>query len=209
MSYHELWAVLSNWRKEFTSGDFGRTFYSPDPNKVLHDMAKKGMIERISTGKYRVKGNSEYVFRKYDVSKAYEFLSKAELPYALTGVDAVYVWTHGGYNADRFFGFYPIHIKVRKAHLSDWRTMLAESGWKSFLNGERPRETLFGLFFLLYPAEKIEADKVESMKVDSLKETVDFCKKNIFTFEPALEMLDEEYRLGLGVKYRETKTNMA
>jgi hypothetical protein len=209
MSYHELWAVLSNWRKEFSSGDFARTFYSPDPNKVLHDMAKKGMLEHISTGRYRVRSGNEYVYEKYDVSKAYEFLSKGELPYALTGVDAVYVWTHGGYNVDRFFGFYPIHVRVKKTHVSKWRKALAENGWKAFLHGERPRETLFGLFFMLYPEEKIEADKVESLKVDSLKATVEFCKKNIFSFEPALEMLDEEYRLGLGVKYREIKTNVA
>lgn len=208
MSYHELWAVLSNWRKEFSSGDFARTFYSPDPNKVLFDMAKKGMLERVSIGKYRVRGGTEYVFDRYDVSKAYSLLRNAKLPYALTGVDAVYAWTHGGYNADRFFGFYPIHVKIRKSNLSRWRKLLAENGWKGFLSGEKPRETLFGPFFILHPEEKVEADEVDALKVDPLKVAVEFCRKNIFTFEPALEMLDEEYHLRLGVKYRETRTNV-
>lgn len=209
MSYGELWAVLGNWRKEFSSGEFSRTFYSPDPNKVLHDMAKKGMIERVGTGRYRVRDRNEYVFTKYDATKAYDFLRKAELPYALTNVDAVYAWTHGGYNADRFFGFYPVHVRVTKKDLPKWRKNLAERGWKSVLSGENPRETLFGLFFILYPEEKIRSEKVESLRVDSLSDTVKFCKDNIYTFEPALEMLDEEYRLKLGVKYRETKTNVA
>jgi hypothetical protein len=208
MSYHELWSVLSNWRGEFTSGDFARTFYSPDPNKVLHDMAKKGMLERVVTGRYRVKGGKEYVFSKYNASKAYSFLSETKLPYALTGVDAVYVWTHGGYNVDRFFGFYPIHIKVKKSDAAKWRSLLAGKGWKSFLYGEEPRETLFGLFFILYPEEKIRFDKVENMSVNPLKATVEFCRKNVFSFEPALEMLDEEYKLGLGVEYKETATNV-
>lgn len=209
MSYSDLWAVLGNWRKEFSSGDFARTFYSPNPNKVLHDLAKKGMLEHVGTGRYRVRSESEYVFTKYNVGKAYEFLSNAELPYALTNVDAVYAWTRGGYNADRFFGFYPIHIKVTKADVPKWKKTLGDNGWKSIMSGEKPRETLFGLFFMLYPEEKIRAERVGPLKADSLESTVEFCKDNRFTFEPALEMLDEEYHLGLGVKYRETKTNVA
>ncbi|AIF82304.1 hypothetical protein NTE_00222 [Candidatus Nitrososphaera evergladensis SR1] len=48
------------------------------------------------------------------------------------------------------------------------------------------------------------------MRVDSLDDTIKFCKDNIYAFEPALEMLDEEYNLKLGgAKYRETKTNVA
>ncbi|MDG7016503.1 MAG: hypothetical protein JRM82_03910 [Nitrososphaerota archaeon] len=206
MSYHELWAVLSNWRREFSSGEFARTFYSPDSNKVLHDMTKKGMLEHTGTGRYRVRGMKEYVFSRNDVNRAYSLLNSSELPYALTGVDAVFAWTHGGYNVDRFFGFYPIHVKVKKEHVSKWRKTIADSGFKSFLNGEKPRETLFGIFFTLYPEERLKAAVVNGMKVDPLKETVDFCRKNIYSFEPALEMLDEEYRLGLGAKYREAAT---
>lgn len=207
--YSELWAVLGNWRKEFSSGDFARTFYSPDPNKVLHDMAKKGMIERTGIGRYRVRSASEYVFMKYDAGKAYDFLRKTELPYALTNVDAVYAWTHGGYSTDRFFGFYPVHVRVMKADVPRWKKMLAERGWKAILSGEKPRETLFGLFFILYPEERIRSERVESLKADPLSATVKFCKDNIYSFEPALEMLDEEYNLKLGVKYRETRTNVA
>ncbi len=208
MSYHELWAVLSNWRKEFTSGDFARTFYSPDPNKVLHDMANKGMLEHTGTGRYRVRGVNEYVFRRNDIAKGYSLLRSSSLPHALTGVDAVYAWTHGGYNIDRFFGFYPIHVKVRRHDLLEWKKVLARNGFKAFLNSEKPRETLFGPFFILYPEEKLEVAEVDKLKVTPLKETVEFCRKNIFAFEPALEMLDEEYHLGLGVKYREARTNV-
>lgn len=209
MSYSELWPILRNWRKEFSSGEFSRTFYSPDPNKVLHDMTKKGMLERVGTGKYRVRSGSEYVFAKHDVRKAYDFLRRSELPYALTNVDAVYAWTHGGYNADRFFGFYPVHVKVAKSDVPKWKKALSEEGWKSVLSGDRPRETLFGLFFILYPEDRVKAEKVESLKADPLSETVEFCKNNTYTFEPALEMLDEEYHLKLGAKYRETRTNVA
>lgn len=202
MSYSELWAVMSNWRKEFSSGDFARTFYSPDPNKVLHDMTKKGMLERVAAGRYKVRDVREYVLGRNDVRKAYALLRSALLPYALTGVDAVYVWTGGGYNADRFFGFYPIHIRVMKEHLTGWKAFLAKSGYKSIVHGKKPRETLFGPFFILYPKDRIKANEVESLMVDSLEKAVDFCKENIFTFEPALEMLDEKHHLHLDAKYR-------
>jgi hypothetical protein len=202
MSYHELWTVVSNWRKEFSSGEFARTFYSPDPNKVLHDMTKKGMFERIGIGRYRVRDMKEYVFSRNDVRKAYSLLHSTPLPYALTSVDAVYVWTHGGYNADRFFGFYPIHMKVKKEDLAKWKRFFAKNGYKAIVNGKRPGETLFGTFFVLYPEHGVAAKEVESLMVDSLDKTVEFCKKNIYTFEPALEMLDERYHLHLEAKYR-------
>lgn len=208
MSYHELWTILTNWKKEFTSREFSRAFYSPDSNKVLHDMAKKGMLERVSTGRYRVRSVGEYAFTRNDAGKAYSLLKEANLPYTLTGVDAVYVWTHGGYNVDRFFGFYPIHIRVKKAHVSRWKNFLARNGRKAILAGVKPRETLFGPFFMLYPEENVTGEEVGSFKVSSLKETVAFCKNNIYAFEPALEMLDEEYNLGLGVRHSEMKTNV-
>jgi hypothetical protein len=91
----------------------------------------------------------------------------------------------------------------------EWKKMLAKKGWKAVLSGDKPRETLFGLFFILYPEKKIRAETVSSLKADPLSDTVEFCKENIYTFEPALEMLDEKYRLNLEAKYREIKTNVA
>lgn len=202
MSYYELWTILSSWRREFSSGEFARTFSSSNPRKVLHDMAKKGLLEHLGYGRYSVKPVGDYVRTKNDINAGYELLKKAELPYALTGVDGVFVWTKGGYNADRFFGFYPIHIKVLKPDVAKWKRFFRKAGRKSFLAEAKPKETVFGVFYILHPEGKIEAETVEELKIEPLKKTIEFCKKHIYTFEPALEMLDEEYRLSLGVKYR-------
>ncbi len=43
-----------NWKKEFTAAEFRSTFPSPSPNKVLHDMVKKGLLEKVGWGRYRV-----------------------------------------------------------------------------------------------------------------------------------------------------------
>ena len=45
-------------------------------------------------------------------------------------------------------------------------------------------------------------------KVIPLDETIEFCRRNIYSYEPALEILDEMYSLGLSAKYREAETNL-
>ena len=52
--YEDLWITLLEWKKEFSVRDFSATFPSPAVNKVLHDLVKKGYLERIGWGKYRV-----------------------------------------------------------------------------------------------------------------------------------------------------------
>lgn len=201
MSYYELWTILGNWRKDFTSEEFAMAFTSPDPRKVLHDMAKKGLLKHNGYGRYSVRSNDDYVKSKNDIGSGYDLLNESNLPYALTDVDGVFVWTKGGYNAGRFFGSYPIHIKVLESDVAKWKRFLAGKGRKSMLNGTKPRETLYGIFYVLYPESTIDAKTVNGLKVEPLEETVEFSRKNTYTFEPALEMLDEEYNLGLGIRY--------
>ena len=43
-------------------------------------------------------------------------------------------------------------------------------------------------------------------QVESLDTTIKFMKENAYNFEPALEMIDEMYCKGLGIKYREADT---
>ncbi|MEA2089912.1 MAG: hypothetical protein U9O89_04040 [Thermoproteota archaeon] len=207
MSYYELWNILVNWKKEFTVREFSSTFASPDPHKVLHDMTKKGLLERSGWGKYKVNSPEEYLARRINVTKAYDLLNQAHMKYALTGPDAVFFWTKGGYQVDRFFGFYPIHLKVMKSDLRKWKGFLSSRKQRLHIEKQPIRETLFGLFYVLYPEEDFRAEEVEGFHVDSLRDTINFCKENIFSYEPALEMLDEMYDLGLKIAYRESKTN--
>jgi hypothetical protein len=203
MLYYELWVILNNWRMEFSSEDFARTFPCPNPRKTLHDMAKKGLLEHLGYGRYKVKSTEDYVRTKNNIEDGYEILKKAKLPYALTDVDGVFVWTKGGYNANRFFGFYPIHVKIRKKDLAGWKRYLTRSGKKTVPASEKPRETLYGVFYALHSSKHIKSETVEGLEVEPLNKVVDFCKNNIYTFEPALEMLNKDYKLGLNVKYSE------
>lgn len=203
MSYYELWNLLSQWKEGFTAREFSTTFASPDPSKVLHDLCRKGMLAKTGRGKYRVIAQQEYVRTRSDISAAYDRVRAAALPYAFTGVDGVFVWTKGGYNVDRFFGFYPIYLKVRKEDLPMWKAFLRSSGQRFVVEGKPVGETLFGIFYVLRPAGKLPREEVEGYSVEPLNDVVRFCTDNIYAYEPALEILDEMYSLGLDVKYRE------
>lgn len=205
MSYYELWSVLWSWKGEFTAREFRSTFPSPSPGKVLHDMAKKGFLEKVKRGKYKVNSPKEYSEKKFNLREAYELVNEARMDYAFAGPDAVFFWTKGGYNVDRFFAFYPIHLKVKRHEVDKWRSFF--KGRKVHVNGEPVKETLFGVFYVLYPEPKFRVEKIEGFRIIPLEETIEFCQENIYSYEPALEMLNEMYSLGLEVKYMETETN--
>ena len=208
MAYYDLWAILWRWRREFTVAEFRSIFPSPSPHKVLHDMAKKGLLKKVGWGRYRVSSPKEYLEVRFSVKDAYELVRRAGMNYAFTGPDAVFFWTKGGYNIDRFFAFYPIHLKVEKGELKRWEGFLESRGKRFHVVGEPIRRTLFGTFYVLYPEDEFKVEDLGGFKVIPLKETVEFCRRNIYSYEPALEMLDEMYKLGLGVRYRESETNI-
>lgn len=207
MSYYELWNVLWNWKKEFTVREFSSLFPSPDPNKVLHDMTSKGFLERIGWGKYKVNSPEDYLTKKTNITRAYDLLNQAGMQYALTGPDAVLFWTKGGYQVDRFFGFYPIHLKIEKKDSKKWMTFFTSRKQRFIVKDQPINQTLFGLFYVLYPKVNFKTQKVDSLSVIPLKETVRFCQDNIYSYEPALEMLNDTYGLGLKARYMEAKTN--
>lgn len=200
MTYYELWALLENWKSEFSAEDFASAFPSPDSRKVLSDMTNKRLLERIGRGKYRVTTPSSYVRAKYNIGESYDFLRNAELPYALTDVDGVLVWTNGGYNANRFFGSYPIYIKVREPDVEGWKEFLTRSGRK-YIIGTKPDETLYGIYFAIIPTARLKAETMNGLKVDPLRTVVEFCRNNPYTYTPALEMLYRKYSLGTNTRY--------
>lgn len=205
MSYYELWTILQTWKKKFSTKEFKKTFPSPDHNKVLHDMTKKRLLDREQRGEYKVNNPLEYARKRFSVSDAYEAVKQAGMKYALTGPDAVFIWTKGGYNTDRSPASYPIHLKIKENQTREWQELLKTHGRKTHTKGKRVNKTLYGTYYILHPKTQFKAVDVDRYKTDPLKDTVKFCKNNIYTYEPALEILDEMYNLGLKIEYREAK----
>ncbi|MBI5872329.1 hypothetical protein HZB88_04575 [archaeon] len=204
MKYYELWIILWKWKKEFSVKEFISTFQTQCPNKILFDMHKKGFLEKTGRGMYKVISPEGLFKNRVNISKAYDLVRQIKLKYCFTEPDAVFFWTKGGYQVGRFFGFYPICFKILKSDLAKWKKILKARHINFYIRGMQPKETFFGIFYILSPKKDFKIEKINGFGVEPLKQTIEFCKKNIYQYEPALEMLNEMYNLKMQIKYRET-----
>ena len=134
------------------------------------------------------------------VSFYYEILSLFGIKYAFIGLDAVFVWTKGGYNISRYKDFYPIYIKINKKDKSNFEYYCKKLNLR--INKKK------SVFYKIVYLNDFEIDYLDKIPVDSLKETLIFMNKNKYNFEPALEMIREIYNKKINVKYKEVLTNV-
>lgn len=138
------------------------------------------------------------------VQEAYVLPHFADRPFAFTRIDAVYVWTRGGYQVARSPDDYVIFVAVEEP--AYWKNFFADFGMPA--NDERkPVDDFDGsVQFVVEERDKVEPERVEGQPVISLDETVEYMRDNFAQFQPALEMLHEMYdELDLDVSYSETK----
>ena len=128
---------------------------------------------------------------------AYLLPNLTGLEYSFTGIDAVFIWTKGGYNIGRSKKSYPIFIEILENDKSEWEKLFSELSLKYTFKNEKKK----GIYFIMSPSKSIEKEYCEEMPVLPLAKTVEWAKKYSFNFEPALEMLDKLYDLKIGVRY--------
>jgi len=133
------------------------------------------------------------------LSDAYLAPNLAGLDYIFTGIDAVFVWTKGGYNIGRSKNSYPIFMEVLEKDKSAWQGYFSKLNVKYTFKNERKK----GIYFVILLSKSIEKEYCEHIPVLPLAKTVEWAKKYSFNFEPALEMLDKMYNLKMGIKYAE------
>lgn len=127
------------------------------------------------------------------IEEAYVLPQFAGLPFAYTGIDAIYIWTRGGYQVARDEFDYPLFIAVRETDVSAWRRFFDPFGIPVGTE-RRPSEAVDEpLQVVLEPRESLEATDVDGRPVVPLTETIGFARANEATFEPALAMLDRMY----------------
>jgi len=142
--------------------------------------------------------------RNIDLKDAYLLPNFAGMDYRYSRTDAVFIWTKGGYQIGRNQDDYPLFIDVYDDEIDDWEDHFERFGIDHSV-GERSSEA-DGIHFVLYPTEDFETEWVENASVPPLEETVEWARQYEANFQPALEMLDGMYDLGLGVTYRERET---
>lgn len=186
--------------EEFTIDDFRAVFPSPQPVKVMHDLIRLNYIDRIKRGKYRVIAPNKFVERIVEENlKQEDVLKNVIKEYAYCDNDAIIIWTDGYYWTGFTAGFKPIHIKVLEKDLGWWKNFFVKNDVE--FSTERERRTLFGLSYILHPERKFRKEKKDGTPIIPLEEAVEFCRKNELTYRPALEYLDEKYKLKLFETY--------
>jgi len=194
--YLALWA----WTREvfgdkpFTMDEFRAVFPSPDPAKVIHDMAKLNLINRVEKARYfsvqptsLPKGIVEENMAKEKV------LENATQPFAFSHDDAVTIWTDGYYWTGFTSGFKPVHIQINKADTESWRKFFADNQAECALEGER--KTMFGVVFILHPTERVRPVLREDTPVVPLKTVLEYCRERVHVYKPALDYLQEKYAM--------------
>jgi len=140
------------------------------------------------------------------IEEAYVIPQFGNWPFAFTRIDAVYVWTQGGYQVGRNPDDYPLFLAVHEQDVDAWEGFFESFDLPTAFK-RQPREGLDGsLQIVLEPRPSLDIEHVEGYPVIPRAETIEYMGENYAQFQSALAMLDRMYEdLDLGVAYRETE----
>jgi len=127
------------------------------------------------------------------IPEAYVLPQFAGLEFAYTAIDAVYIWTRGGYQVAREPDDYPLFIAVDEVNLEEWTQFFNRFEIPVAQERQPAAEIDHSIQFVLEPRATIEADTVDGRPVIPLQETVDFARDHYATFQSALDMLGQMY----------------
>ena len=177
--------------------------------KWVSELEKIGAVKRKKQKIYMNRKNSFYktaikfiknsLANNLSLSDAYLLPNLSGLEYIFTGIDAVFIWTKGGYNIGRSKSSYPIFIEILEKDKGAWQKYFSKLNVKYAFRNVRKK----GIYFVISSSKSIEEEYCEQIPVLPLMKTVQWAKKYSFNFEPALEMLDKMYNLKIGIKYAE------
>ncbi|WP_254521826.1 helix-turn-helix domain-containing protein [Natrinema caseinilyticum] len=140
------------------------------------------------------------------IEEAYIIPQFGDWPFAFTRIDAVYVWTQGGYQVGRHPEDYPLFIAVRERDVDAWEAFFESFDLPTAFERQPENELAGRLQIVLDPRPSLEIDHIEGYPVIQRAETIEYMHENYAQFQSALAMLDRMYEdLDLGVAYRETE----
>ncbi|MBS3090890.1 hypothetical protein J4217_00385 [Candidatus Pacearchaeota archaeon] len=169
--------------------------------KWANELIKEGIFKEKWRGIILQKNNENYkrimkfIKNIKNVNFYYSVLDLFGIKYCFTKTDAVYIYTEGRYNISRYKGYYPIFIKIKREDYNLFLEYCKRLDLK--INAKR------GIFYVPEISVRFKVTRIKSTCVEPLDETINFMKKNIFNFEPALEMIQEIYHKDFGIKYKE------
>ena len=190
------WMYEAFGTKEFTMNEFKAVFPSSQHAKVIYDFVKLDFIRRVKRGLYKVLTPDEFINNIVKDNLAQETILKhAKRKYAYCRSDAVGIWSDGFYWTGYTKGFKPIHINILKRDKDYWTDFFHEHNAEFVIESEN--KTLFGLTYILHLVNRLKIEMKDGISVIPLKDVIEFCRLNEYTYRPALEYLDDKYHLNL------------
>jgi len=135
--------------------------------------------------------------------EAYVVPHFAGMEFAYTEIDAAYVWTHGGYQVARGHDDYPVFIEVHERDVERWVAFFWRFGIDATI-GERPdaSEVDGNIHYALFPETNgIDIEWVDGNPVIPLDDAVDQMMANRPAYEPALEIIADEYEMDIDASH--------
>lgn len=138
------------------------------------------------------------------IEEAYVLPHFGDWPFAFTHIDAVYVWTQGGYQVARDPGDYPLFLAVTEENVTDWEAFFDRFGIPTGFERQSSDTISGALQVVLYPRAELHIEWIDGYPVIPREETIAYMEEHFASFQPALAMLDRMYDdLDLDVTYRE------
>ena len=140
------------------------------------------------------------------IEEAYVIPQFGDWPFAFTRIDAVYVWTQGGYQVGRDPDDYPLFLAVHEQDIDAWETFFESFDLPTAFERQSRNELDGSLQIVLEPRPSLDVNYVEGYPVIPRAETIEYMRENYAQFQSALAMIDRMYEdLDLGVTYREAE----
>jgi len=150
------------------------------------------------------------LYRREGISQddAYVIPHFAGMEFAYTEIDAAYVWTQGGYQVARSHDDYPVFIEVHDRDVERWIAFFEQYGIDTAINERSDAGDVDGdVHYVLFPAMTgVETEWVDGNPVIPLDETVDQMMENRPAYEPALEIIADEYDVDVDASHHDRMT---
>ncbi|MFP9062018.1 RNA polymerase subunit sigma-70 [Natrialbaceae archaeon A-chndr2] len=127
------------------------------------------------------------------IEEGYVLPQFAGMDYTFTSIDAVYVWTRGGYQVARDPEDYPLFIAVHESDLDAWTAFFDRLEIPTAEERQAADDFDGVIQVVLEPRSQIESEMVDGRPVIPLKETVAFANEHYAHFQSALDMLGRMY----------------
>jgi len=137
------------------------------------------------------------------IDETYVIPHFADVEFAYTKIDAVYVWTHGGYQIGRGGDAYPVFMRINDADVEQWRSFFDRYDIPVVIDKRDDTvvdDTDGSVYYSVYPTtDPIDSEWVDGNPVIPLSEAIEYMQEYRWNFESALEMVVDEYDIDVDV----------